>query len=107
MRSVLRLLVALVSVSLLTLGAMASPALAAGLTITSPADGSQGDDSPTAVTGTADPGVTVHVSIDGSEVGASVASATGEWSVTLTAELPRGTQTDIVAQVLDETGTPV
>lgn len=58
--------------------------------VASPADGSRTSDSTPTYSGTATPGVTVTVRVDGVVVGTVVAGADGTWSLTPTVPLPEG-----------------
>jgi hypothetical protein len=71
------------------------------VTITSPMAGSQVG-SPVVVTGTAEPGATVTILIDGVEAGKTTADASGAWSFEA-GELPEGTHT-VEARVTDAAG---
>ena len=66
--------------------------------ITAPEDGSTiNDDTPT-ITGTGEPGATVTVSIDGTEIGTSPVSSAGSWSVPTTTALTGGEHTATAIQ---------
>ncbi|HEX8706332.1 MAG TPA: Ig-like domain-containing protein, partial [Myxococcaceae bacterium] len=61
--------------------------------VTTPANGSVTNDSTPTYSGTAEPGSTVTVIVDGVSVGTTVATAGGSWSFTPTAPLPDGSHT--------------
>jgi MYXO-CTERM domain-containing protein len=61
--------------------------------VTTPADGSVTNDSTPAYSGTAEPGSTVTVFVDGVAVGTTTADAAGNWTVTSTTALPEGPHT--------------
>jgi LPXTG-motif cell wall-anchored protein len=63
--------------------------------ITSPADGDWTTSTPT-ITGTGEPGATVHVVVDGTEIGTTTVARDGSWSLPVTDALAPG-QHDVVA----------
>ncbi|MBD3942225.1 hypothetical protein IF188_11010 [Microbacterium sp. NEAU-LLC] len=71
--------------------------------ITSPTDGSSTDDTTPAVSGTAEPGSTVNVVIDGVLAGSTTADENGEWTFTPTSPLAPGEHT-ITATATDAAG---
>jgi hypothetical protein len=71
--------------------------------ITAPADGSTVADDTPAITGTAEPGSTVTVIIDGAPVGTTTADDTGAWIFTPTTPLADGEHT-VTATATDEVG---
>lgn len=71
--------------------------------ITAPEDGSSTDDTTPTIEGTAEPGATVEVSIDGTPVGSVVADEDGDWSLELTDPLDEGDHTVSAVQT-DEAG---
>ncbi|GAA4360218.1 hypothetical protein GCM10023087_35790 [Microbacterium rhizosphaerae] len=71
--------------------------------ITSPANGSTTSDATPPVTGTAEPGSTVTVIIDGSAAGTTTADGEGDWTFTPTTPLSDGTHT-ISATATDAAG---
>ncbi len=87
------------------------------LSITDPADGEYINDPNPPITGTADPGLIVNISIDGMDVGFAQADVNGDWSFTPIAALTEGphlilastedaagnTATDLVNIMLDLT----
>jgi hypothetical protein len=66
--------------------------------ITAPADGSSTNDTTPTVEGTAEPGATVDVAIDGTPVGSVVADEDGNWSLVLTDPLDEGDHTVTAVQ---------
>ncbi|SEK93114.1 Myxococcales GC_trans_RRR domain-containing protein/MYXO-CTERM domain-containing protein [Stigmatella aurantiaca] len=71
--------------------------------ITSPADGSSTGDSTPTITGTAEPGTTVTVIIDGTPVGTAPVDASGNWTFTPPTPLPEGPHT-VTATATDPAG---
>ncbi len=71
--------------------------------ITSPADGSSTNDSTPTITGTAEPGASVEVFVDGTSVGTATADGTGAWTFTPTTPLADGDHT-ITAVQTDPSG---
>ncbi|SDT12986.1 Ig-like domain-containing protein [Microlunatus soli] len=75
--------------------------------ITAPADGSTTNDPLPTVTGTGEPGATVSVSVDGTEVGTTTVNGDGSWTLPLTDPLSDGdheitaTQTDPAGNTSD------
>jgi MYXO-CTERM domain-containing protein len=72
--------------------------------ITSPANGALVTDTTPTISGTAQPGSTVTVLLDGSAVGTVTAEATGAWSFTPDSALPEGEHT-VSATAMDLGGT--
>ncbi len=66
-----------------------------GLVITSPAPGDIVEATPT-ITGTAEPGAVITITVDGETIGTTVADPNGSWSVTPETDLPAGPATIIV-----------
>ena len=71
--------------------------------VATPANGSSTNNPRPALTGSAEPGSIVAVSVDGFLVGTTTASATGAWSVTPVAALGNGTHT-VFATATDASG---
>ncbi|ADO68124.1 adventurous gliding motility protein AgmC [Stigmatella aurantiaca] len=71
--------------------------------ITSPVDGSSTGDSTPTITGTAEPGSTVTVVIDGTVVGTAPVDASGNWTYTPTTPLAEGPHT-VTATATDAAG---
>jgi uncharacterized repeat protein (TIGR01451 family) len=71
--------------------------------ITSPANGSTTNDARPTISGTADPGVTVTIRVDGVVVGTATAGAGGAWAFTPSADLADGART-ITASATDGAG---
>jgi hypothetical protein len=71
---------------------------AAAPVITGPASGALTNDPTPAITGTAEPGATVTVTIDGTVVGTTTADGTGAWTVTPGSPLADGTHTVTATQ---------
>jgi hypothetical protein len=71
--------------------------------VTSPANGSSTHDTTPTYTGTAEPGSTVTVTVDGTVVGTTTADASGNWSVTPTTPLPEGSHS-VTAAATDAAG---
>lgn len=71
--------------------------------ISSPADGGGIGSSTPTLTGTAEPGATVEVWIDGVSVGLTVADASGDWSLTPTTPIADGAHS-VEAEARDEAG---
>ncbi|WP_127473451.1 Ig-like domain-containing protein [Microbacterium sulfonylureivorans] len=71
--------------------------------ITSPADGSSTADTTPPIVGTAEPGSTVTVSIDGAVVGTTPADGTGSWTLTPPTPLAEGEHT-VTATATDALG---
>jgi LPXTG-motif cell wall-anchored protein len=71
--------------------------------ITAPVDGSSTDDTTPTISGTAEPGATVTVSVDGTDVGSPIADADGNWTVDVTDPLAEGDHT-VTAVAVDESG---
>jgi len=75
--------------------------------ITAPADGGSTNDTTPTIRGTAEPGASVAVSIDGTPVGTVTADEDGNWSLELTDPLDEGdhtvsaVQTDVAGNVSD------
>jgi hypothetical protein len=61
--------------------------------VTAPADGSLTNDVTPTYSGTAEPGSTVTVFVDGAVIGTTTADASGNWSLTLPMALPDGAHT--------------
>lgn len=76
--------------------------------ITSPADGSTTNDPTPSISGTAEPGSTVEVFVDGTSIGTTTASDTGAWSLTPPAPLADGdhTATATATDALDRVSPP-
>ncbi len=72
--------------------------------ITAPANGTTLDDNTPTFSGTAPPGSTVTVKVDGSAVGTTTADASGSWSLTLASRLSEGPHT-VTATASDAGGT--
>lgn len=77
--------------------------LPAAPVVTAPADGSTTDDATPAISGTAEPGATVTVEVDGTVVGTTTADGTGAWTVTPTVPLGLG-EHEVVATATDAAG---
>ncbi|MFE6645630.1 Ig-like domain-containing protein [Nocardioides sp. NPDC057772] len=71
--------------------------------ITSPADGSSTQDTTPTISGTAEPGTTVEVTVDGEVVGTAPVDADGNWSLILTDPLAEGPHT-AAATATDDSG---
>ncbi|MEU6134591.1 Ig-like domain-containing protein [Nocardioides sp. NPDC047086] len=71
--------------------------------ITSPADGSSTQDTTPTISGTAEPGTTVEVTIDGTVVGSAPVDGDGSWNLILTDPLVEGPHT-ATATATDESG---
>ncbi|WP_224240615.1 adventurous gliding motility protein AgmC [Hyalangium gracile] len=71
--------------------------------VLSPANGSTISDSTPTYTGTAEPGSTVTVYVDGNPVGTTTADASGNWTFTQATALPDGSHT-VSATATDATG---
>ncbi len=71
--------------------------------VTTPADGSVTNDPTPTYSGTAEPGSTVTVIIDGTPVGTTTADANGDWSFPQPADLPEGPHM-VSATATDEAG---
>ncbi|MCB9661285.1 MAG: hypothetical protein H6726_26790 [Sandaracinaceae bacterium] len=71
--------------------------------ITAPADGSTSLDATPTITGTGEPGATVVVSIDGTEVGTTTVDGNGAWTVTPSTPLTNG-QHDVEVVATDVAG---
>lgn len=69
--------------------------------ITAPADGSSTNDTTPTIEGTAEPGATVEVSIDGVPVGTVTADGDGNWELQLTDPLDEGDHTVSAVQTDD------
>lgn len=65
-------------------------ATAPAVAIVAPADGSSTNDTTPTISGTATPGASIEVFVDGVLVGTATAAADGTWSVTPTMALPAG-----------------
>jgi MYXO-CTERM domain-containing protein len=78
--------------------------LPAAPVITSPSDGATGVDGLVTFTGTAEPGSTVRLSLDGAVLGTASTSEAGTWSFTPTSPLADGVHT-VTAQASDASGT--
>ncbi|GAB4070991.1 hypothetical protein GCM10028777_37860 [Angustibacter speluncae] len=77
--------------------------LPAAPVVTTPADGSTTDDATPAISGTAEPGATVTVEVDGTVVGTTTADGTGAWTLTPTVPLGLG-EHEVVATATDAAG---
>jgi MYXO-CTERM domain-containing protein len=73
------------------------------VTIARPTEGAETEEVRPELGGTAEPGATVTVSVDGIEVGVATADSEGNWSVTPTADLAEGEHT-VMAVATDEAG---
>ncbi|WP_342375581.1 Ig-like domain-containing protein [Myxococcus stipitatus] len=73
------------------------------VSITTPVDGSVINDAVVTYTGTAEPGATVTVTVDGTVVGTTTAAANGSWTVPGIATLGEGPHT-VTATAEDEAG---
>ncbi|APU17935.1 MULTISPECIES: S1 family peptidase [Actinoalloteichus] len=69
--------------------------------ILEPADGAESDNATPTVSGTAEAGAIVTVSVDDKEIGSSDADADGNWSVNVVDALPAGSHTITAVQVID------
>jgi large repetitive protein len=69
------------------------PVVAPMVAVTSPAPGATVTDTTPTITGTATPGATVEILVDGAVIGTTVADASGQWSFTPDAALEDGTHT--------------
>ncbi|ASO23087.1 hypothetical protein FHR81_003749 [Actinoalloteichus hoggarensis] len=69
--------------------------------ILEPADGTESDNATPTVSGTAEPGAIVTVSVDDKEASSADADADGNWAVNLVDELPAGSHTITAVQVID------
>ncbi len=74
------------------------------VSITTPANNSSTNSATPTVTGVADPGAMVSISVDGVDVGMATADANGDWSFTLPSALGEGSHT-ITASVNDGANT--
>ncbi|SEF16396.1 Ig-like domain-containing protein [Jiangella alba] len=80
-----------------TVSGTAAPFEAAPITIISPEDGEEVQPSPVEITGSAEPGSTVTLTLGDDVVGEGTTDDEGTWSIVLTADLPYGEST-ITAQ---------
>jgi MYXO-CTERM domain-containing protein len=71
--------------------------------VLTPADGSTTSDNTPTYSGTAEPGSTVNVIVDGASVGTAIANAAGNWTLTPTGGLPGGSHT-VLATATDAAG---
>ncbi|AOS66056.1 S1 family peptidase [Actinoalloteichus hymeniacidonis] len=69
--------------------------------ITEPADGTESDNATPTVSGTAQAGATVTVSVDEETAGETEADAEGNWTLDVTEELAPGTHTITAVQVIE------
>ncbi|MDC0709814.1 Ig-like domain-containing protein [Stigmatella sp. ncwal1] len=79
------------------------PTAPAAPVVTTPANGALLNDATPTITGTAEPGSTVTVIIDGTVVGTAPVDASGNWTYTPTTQLPEGVHT-VSATATDAAG---